>query len=307
MNMNVYLESFGEKIRDIRKEMQLTQNDVSELSGINMETLRRIENGKVIPKFETLDLLSSIYKKDINDLFLKYRVYNYSYYYEIENRIEAKLDRNDFKTLDIEIKELNILLKYINNSFYKSLITQLSLLTEAGILYSHMKKEDEAIGKLIEAMKITNPLFNLSDYSSFIYSSMELRILMNITAVSHLSNHTGKHIEIMEFCLKSADSNDEVYPKICGTLAGIYIQKKNFKKALELADSAIKACQKSRKLNSLNLLYYMKGTAEYILGMEEYRKSMDTAITLCEAFGHDGLREIIIDSYNNIENIEDFF
>ena len=305
--MNVYLASFGETIRNIRKELQLTQNDVSELSGINMETIRRVENGKVIPKFETLDLLSSIYKKDINDLFLKYRVYNYSYYYDIKNRIEAKFDRNDFKTLDIELKELNILLKYINNSFYKNLITQLSLLTEAGILYNHVGNADEALDRLTKAMRISSPLFNLNDYSSFVYSSMEIRILMNITTISYISNHTEKYIEVMEFCLKSADSNDEVYPKICGTLAGIYIKNKNFKKALELADAAIKACQHSRNLNNLNLFYYIKGVAEYILGMEEYRKSMDTSVILCEAFAHDELREIIIKSYNNIENIEDFF
>ncbi len=305
--MNVYLASFGETIRNIRKELQLTQNDVSELSGINMETIRRIENGKVVPKFETLDLLSSIYKKDINDLFLKYRIYNYSYYYEIKNRIEAKFDRNDFKTVETELKELNILLKYINNSFYKNLITQLSLLTESAILYNEAKNVDDALDKLTQAMKISSPLFNLNDYKSFVYSSMEIRILMNICSVLYLSNHTEKYIEIMEFCLKSADSNDEVYPKICGALAGIYIKNKNFKKALELCDAAIKACQHSRNLNNLNLFYYMKGVAEYILGMDEYRKSMDTSIILCEAFGHDELKKIIIDRYNNIDNIEDSF
>ena len=49
--MDVCLISFGKALRKIRKDLNLTQNDVSLLSGINSETIRRIENGKVVPRF----------------------------------------------------------------------------------------------------------------------------------------------------------------------------------------------------------------------------------------------------------------
>ncbi|WP_132995926.1 helix-turn-helix domain-containing protein [Sporanaerobacter acetigenes] len=83
--MDFNLISFGEALRNIRGELALTLDDVSELSGINSETIRRIELGKVIPKFETLELLSLAYKQDLNAMFLKYRIDDCSYFYEIKN------------------------------------------------------------------------------------------------------------------------------------------------------------------------------------------------------------------------------
>lgn len=306
--MNTYLVSFGETLRKIRKKLSLTQNNVSELSGINIETIRRIEGGKVIPKFETLDLLSSIYKTDLNTLFLKYRVYNYSYFYEIKNRLETKFDANDFDTMNNELKELNTLLNYIHNIYYKNLITQLSLITEAAILYNDKGDDsNEVFDKLIKAMKITNPKFNLSNYKSLVYSSMEIRILMNISSVLYLSDNKEKHREMMEFCFKAADSNDEVYPKICWNLARICVKDKDFEKALEFSSAGIKACQKSRNLNNLDVLYYVKGVAEYILNKKEYIESFNTSIILCEAFGHDKLKNIIMNDYEDISDIEKIF
>lgn len=45
-----------------------------------------VKHCKVIPKFETLELLSLAYKQDLNAMFLKYRKDGCSYFYEIKNR-----------------------------------------------------------------------------------------------------------------------------------------------------------------------------------------------------------------------------
>ncbi|KKC28553.1 helix-turn-helix protein [Caldanaerobacter subterraneus subsp. pacificus DSM 12653] len=65
------LEAFGEELKNIRKSLGLSQGDVSKHGFINRDTLRKIENGKVLPKQETLELLSHLYKKDLNELLLK--------------------------------------------------------------------------------------------------------------------------------------------------------------------------------------------------------------------------------------------
>ena len=72
--MNFNLISFGETLRNIRGELNLNLDDVSKLSGVNSETIRRIELGKVIPKF----------------------------------------DRDEFDTLYIELEELNTCIKYLH-------------------------------------------------------------------------------------------------------------------------------------------------------------------------------------------------
>ena len=146
--MDFNLISFGETLRKIRSELNLTLDDVSELSGVNSETIRRIELGKVIPKFETLEFLSPIYKHDLNAIFLKYRVDDYYYFYKIKNRLERKFDGDEFDTLYIELEELNTCIKYIKSSFYKELIEQLILLTHAIILYKKNNDNEKSLNKI---------------------------------------------------------------------------------------------------------------------------------------------------------------
>ena len=229
--MDICLVSFGQAIRNIRESLDFTQKYVSLKSEISCETIRRIESGKVMPKFETLELLSIVYKQDLNSIFLKYRIDDYSYFYEIKNRLERKCDRDEFYTLDIELKELNSILNSINSTFYKNLIKQLILLTEAIILYKYNSSHNVALNNLIAAIKITTPEFSLDKYKSFVYSSIEIRILMNIAFVVNRLDHKEKYLQIMEFCTSSTDTNDEIYPKLCHNLATAYKRNKDFKKS----------------------------------------------------------------------------
>lgn len=93
------LEAFGEELKNIRKSLGLSQSDVTEQVFISRDTLRKIENGKVIPKQETLDLLSHLYKKDLNELLLKYRLKDYSIFFDIKSSLEKKLESGDFESL----------------------------------------------------------------------------------------------------------------------------------------------------------------------------------------------------------------
>ena len=109
------LQAFGEEVRSIRINLGFTQKDVCKLSGIHEDTLRKIENGKVIPTQQTLDLLSPILKKDLNQLLLNYRLNNYPAFEEIKNRLESKIDRDEYQTLSLELKDLNALLEGESN------------------------------------------------------------------------------------------------------------------------------------------------------------------------------------------------
>ncbi|WIV13365.1 helix-turn-helix transcriptional regulator [Proteiniborus sp. MB09-C3] len=294
------LNLFGKELRRIRKQFKLTLRDVSELSGVNCDTLGRIESGKVIPKYETLEFLSPIYKQDINTLFLKYRINNYSIFYDIQAKLEAKIDRDEFNTLDIEVKALEKLPKFIIGRFYKNYIEQMILLAKAIILYKNKHENDDALNKLTEAMKLTNPSFILDDYNSFIYSPMEIRILMNMALVLNRLDNSEKHLEIMEFCIDTIKPKNEIYPKICHNLSSAYMKNKNYKKTLELSLDGIKACQRYRNYYRLSLLYYDKGIAEYELNKNEYIQSLKTSLTLCDAFGQAELKNTIIKKCKNI-------
>lgn len=90
--MYYYSSLFGEKMQRIRKQIGLSRDTVAEQSGVNRDTLRRIEKGEVIPKFETLEILSPIYHTDLNQLLLEYRTEDMEYLNDLMNRIERKFD-----------------------------------------------------------------------------------------------------------------------------------------------------------------------------------------------------------------------
>ena len=63
------MEDFGEEIKNIRRSLKMTQRSVRERVGISENTLMKIEKGLVIPKYETLELLSLAFKLDLTAIF----------------------------------------------------------------------------------------------------------------------------------------------------------------------------------------------------------------------------------------------
>lgn len=69
--------TIGSKIKQIRKERGYTQKDLSEKIGIDAATLRKYENGQMLPKISTIEKIakelnvepSSITASNIPDLF----------------------------------------------------------------------------------------------------------------------------------------------------------------------------------------------------------------------------------------------
>lgn len=303
--MTYNLDLFGKRLKDLRKNLNITQKGISELACIDAVTIRRIENGKVVPTLNTLEILSPIFKEDLISLLLEYRFDDYSVFYEIKNRTETKLDRGEVSTLHTEIKELNNLLPSTKNTYYKNLINQLISFIQAAILYKDKDKDNNstAFYILVEAIKITTSSFDLDIYDSFVYSSMEIRILMNIAFILNKLNDKERYLEIMEFCINSVDSINDIYPKTCHNLAGVYRRNEDFQKALFFSNMGIKACQENRNLNGLNLLYYGKGIAEHKLNKKEYIESFKTSIYLCKALGQNQLENTIINNCNQIFGI----
>jgi len=298
------LKSFGSEIRSIRNSLGLTQDDLSYLANIHVDTIRKIENGKVLPLQETLDLLAPVLKKDLNKLLLNHRIHNYCAFEEISNRLESKIDGGEFKTLSVELEALKVLLEDILHPYFINQINQLILLIEAILLNKKYNKPDKALNKLIAAMKITTPYFTLDNYSAFVYNSTELRILMNIALLINKLKSTEESLKFMEFCMKSVEPNDNIYPKICYNLAYTYHRLDMHEKALKYSNLGIKYCIRKRNYNGLNLLYYRKGIAEYLIGCDKYKDSLKKAIYFAEMLEYHDLKNTFIINCKKIYSID---
>jgi len=60
------LKAFSIRLREIRKSLGYTQENVVTGTGLSAETLRKLENGISIPRYDTIEILSMFYKTDLH-------------------------------------------------------------------------------------------------------------------------------------------------------------------------------------------------------------------------------------------------
>lgn len=137
--MSYNLINFGNEMRLRRKRLGFTQIELSMLSTTNIDTIRRIELGKVLPNHITLEYLSLALKEDMNQLLLNFRVEDYTGFTNLKNALESKFDRDDYNSLEIELEVFKALLQNTTNRYFHNLILQLVLLIESVILNKKKK------------------------------------------------------------------------------------------------------------------------------------------------------------------------
>ena len=301
MYYNLFL--FGERLKSIREKLGLTQKQVVDMALIDERTLRRMERGKVIPKLETLEALSVIYKTDLVSAIIESRITDYSILLQTQRNIDLKLINEEMSNFDNELKLIDKLLENIENEYYKILITQFKFFLY-GIRYYKNKEYQNAMDMYINAIKQTLNDFSLDNYKEYSFSLMEIRILMNIALVEDKCEQDEKYEEILKFCINQCDENNEIYPRICHNLAGVYRKKEEYSRALFYDNKGIEICKKNMFADTLAVLYYGKAFAEYRLEKTEYKKSLDLSLRLCKIFEQIELIKQIIVNCEDVLRID---
>ena len=301
MYYNLFL--FGERLKSIREKLGLTQKQVVDMALIDERTLRRMERGKVIPKLETLEALSVIYKTDLVSAIIESRITDYSMLLQTQRNIDLKLINEEMSNFDNELKLIDKLLENIENEYYKILITQFKFFLY-GIRYYKNKEYQNAIDMYINAIKQTLNDFSLDNYKEYSFSLMEIRILMNIALVEDKCEQDEKYEEILKFCINQCDENNEIYPRICHNLAGVYRKKEEYSRALFYDNKGIEICKKNMFADTLAVLYYGKAFVEYRLEKTEYKKSLDLSLQLCNIFEQIELMKQIIVNCEDVLGID---
>jgi len=301
MYYNLFL--FGERLKNIREKLGLTQKQVVDMALIDERTLRRMELGKVIPKLETLEALSVIYKTDLVSAIIESRITDYSMLLQTQRNIDLKLINEEMSNFENEFKLIDKLLENIENEYYKILITQFKLFLY-GIRYYKNKEYQSALNMYINAIKQTLNDFSLDNYKEYSFSLMEIRILMNIALVEDKCEQDEKYEGILKFCVNQCDENNEIYPRICHNLAGVYRKKEEYSRALLYDNKGIEICKKNMFADTLAVLYYGKAFAEYRLEKTEYKKSLDLSLQLCKIFEQIELMKQIIVNCEDVLGID---
>lgn len=67
--MSELRKKFGRRLRQLRREREMTQECLAEVASISVDMLSNIERGINAPSFETLERLAQVLKVSVQDLF----------------------------------------------------------------------------------------------------------------------------------------------------------------------------------------------------------------------------------------------
>lgn len=69
--MSTLRTRFGKRLRKIRREKDITQEQLAETIGVTGEFISNLERGKSAPSFETVEKLAEALGVDVEELFRK--------------------------------------------------------------------------------------------------------------------------------------------------------------------------------------------------------------------------------------------
>ncbi len=309
------MKKYGAELRKIRKYLGLNQSDVRRLSGLNEDTLTNIENGLVIPRYDTVEILSHVYKFDLMNLLFYFKnEYDILSLYEM---LDLAITYNDNEKLK-EIRDNLINFKddsALDNLIQYSDFDMLLAYTESNIIYFDKKSSSQskhaAKNSLVETLKSNNPDFSISSFKKFNYNFLELRMLLLIAQFESDNENYSLSNSIMEFILKkmSIFNKYELVPVkfkliIYFNLAYNYHNLYNHKKVYNYAVEGIELGKSTNDFSNLFFLYYRKGIAEYHLKYPDYMDSLRKSIYILDILDRHELKTLYIESTKKNYNID---
>lgn len=291
------LTKFGEYLRGLRTSLGYTQKDVADMSRLAADTLRRIEKGEVVPRYDTLIHLSLTYKKDLLAVLSSYSSANelFDFYYRLDDLI-VHYDLDAIQQLSHDLED------YMKKGDGKSTLVNIVAAEQFKLMLSGAKKHYSAdrtgdFADFCAAMKISHPTFEPELFAKFKYTEFELRILFMIaTSLSH--EKTNLSNDIMLLCLESLDGSRHatlheklLRSKIYFNLSYNYHRIDEHENALDLAIKGIDFCNNNYLSHYLAALLYRKGVAQFHLGDQEYLKSLQLSIHMLDIQGATELAE----------------
>ncbi|MGV8147138.1 MAG: helix-turn-helix domain-containing protein [Alkaliphilus sp.] len=281
------LRDFGEYLKRLRKSSGYSLEDVKRLSSISTATLKKIEAGIVLPRFDTLEFLSIAYKIDLLESLKNYRNSStyFHYYIRLDNLI-LSYDSDVLQNLKCDFDKFAHSRKSADLLFNQSSLNQFkTLLTGISVYYSSTPAC--SLDYFLQAMKESNPLFHLNSFSAFKYSCLEMRILFLISLALAESNQLSDSNDILTEGLKQCNFDAQSTHNEKLLIIKIYLNLSyNFHmldlhtEALSYANQGIEFCNKHHINYSLATLLARKGTAEFLLNLPNYKNSLNNSITL---------------------------
>ena len=232
----------GREIKNIRKFNNMTQEELSKISGVNKDTIRKIENGYVDANIVTLLLLLEalgVSISDVSETFLNQKGTMYSNINNIYKGIEESLLIFDYKKIEVLLSKLEDLdYSFLPYSTYKEIESK-KLLYRSFVEDSLYKNDEKSIDLLFESMRVSYKNFDLGKLESQRYNGIQTRTLMNIGSIYNKFD-IDKSLEIYKHLIISNDNLEERNQLLYNLINTKYLIG-DYKEALKLSTKLLKS------------------------------------------------------------------
>ncbi len=107
MNEEIFKKLFGNRIKTLRKNAGLTQEQLAELVGLDTQHLCKMENGIHFPKVKNLVSIAKVFQVDISDLFV----------FDNANKLKNRRNEIILNIKKLSDYELEVVSKFISALF----------------------------------------------------------------------------------------------------------------------------------------------------------------------------------------------
>ena len=131
------MQKIGMFLSELRKEKNLTQEELGEQIGVTNKTVSRWENGNYLPPVEILQILSKKYDVSINEILSGERLDDEKFKTKAEENISTALENSTF---DLKEKKMVFEKKWLNDHILE-LILEILLMFSFAVLSAIFYKE----------------------------------------------------------------------------------------------------------------------------------------------------------------------
>jgi len=302
----------GQKLKEYRLSSGLTQKEVTELSKVSRDTIRRIENGHVIPRYDTIIILSKIYRFDLMKLFNEYALDEplLKYYELIDNSILC----NDIELIKSYYEEISQIVYHPNTKSNLVILCEaeqmLKLFESTIILLESVAEDKKRIARLAtEGIALRHKEFHVDNYQKFNYNFIELRLLL-IYAFSTDDDALETKTDILlylldQFNLASRDCEEiKLILKVYYNITYNYYRLEDDKKSMEYAIKGLEFAKEKHSTFLNSHLLGRKGLAMFYLEMPDYKKVLKQSLLVLEIEENDELHNLFAKTYKDVHKIE---
>lgn len=280
--MDLYdMVHFGSDIKHLRESIGLTQSDVYKQTGISEDTLRRIENGKSIPKLETLFYLSLIYKTNLIQLINSATIFNVYSGSHLMDEVKEMIINNDYQNIDFVLLEIDaVILKYDCEIMNQLLLDRLLIFKDFVEIVKKYKynptqivDKEKLMNQIILALTKSNESFSLEVLESCNLNPIEIRLMLVYCDLLR-TLHREKQALMFLNILKSMTENKQYYDsnfkeltiKINYYIVQCYHELYLHKEVLITCNEALTQCIVENQYTLMPFFLFRKSIALHFIG-----------------------------------------